>query len=118
MEQLIKDLRIFFNSKDIQEDDILYVSLNEFYWMPWNEFIKLKKPPHVWEDICNGSFDMWESLDLNFRVVLKDFVWIDYFNCWGDPYYSQFRLHESRERPIQQYFEPREPHERKLGDFI
>lgn len=105
MDGLITELILTLKSMNIQEDDILYVALNESFWMPWDEFIKLKNPPHVWEPLCNGKFITWDTVTSKFRVVLKDLRWIDYSHCC-DEYYSEFVLHESKEKPMNQYFEP------------
>jgi hypothetical protein len=118
MDILIKEVRDVIESCDMNENDVSYVALNDTYWIPWEEFVKLEKPPRVWPVLRKGQLGEWNGLDQGFRVVFKDYKWIEYYYCYGDEYYSTFVVRESKRKPMKRYWEPREPHDRKLSDFI
>jgi len=106
-------------------DDVYYIYLNDNYWINFADFMDLKRPPRIWSDEFNRGFKLlrdqfgkWENLPKAFKIVLKDYRWIQYEYCWGDSYYSDFIMCNPPKKPQRKYFEHKEPHKITLWDFI
>lgn len=81
--------------RNIDFSEVEYIALTKVYWMSFDTFIKLETIPVVWM----YEEDIWEHIDTDFRLVLKDGRWLQYFHVWSDTYYSHFRLMDPPAKP-------------------
>lgn len=116
MNILIKDICEYIKQSDIDEKEILYVSLSPEFWMTWDDFKHLDTAPYFF-NISKGNLGEWNGLG-DFRIALNNYKWIDYYICYGDEYYSGFALHEPRLKPGKRWFLKRKPTDVKICDYI
>jgi hypothetical protein len=88
----------------VKSEDVLYIALNKNYWISFDEFLKLKSYPKLWETLFKDGRN-WEGIDPNFRIVLKDGGWYYYYYCYDDPYYSCFIYNKQSKKPDKKYCE-------------
>lgn len=116
MQFLIQELCDYIKYLDINENDILYVSLNSEFWITWTDFKNLEIAPYFF-NIYKGNFGEWYGLD-DFRVALSNNKWIDYYLCDTDEYHSGFAIHEIKEKPNNRWFSFNKISDINISDFI
>jgi len=111
---------IITNTYKLSYDDIYYIALTDSYWISFINFIELIKTPNVWDTFSfkKDQFGHWGGIPKSFKIVLKDYRWIEYDYCWGDSYFSKFVMCTPPRKPQRKYYERKEPHKVTLGDFI
>lgn len=116
--ECLKDLII--NTYKISYDDIYYVALTDSYWISFIDFMELNKIPKVWDTFSfkKDQFGHFDGLPSSFKIVLKDYRWIEYDYNWGDSYYSKFIMCTPPKKPQRKYYERKEPHKATLADFM
>ena len=121
-EEFKVDIKSFFHGKNLDENNVAYVALDEKNWISWKYFEAFKEMPTIWHhQFEKEMFGTW-SLPRGFKIVFNDYSWIEYNHCF-DPYYSEFIYHKPLVRPANKYFEKikyisRYKHNIVLGDFI
>ena len=117
------ELEKVITQNKLEEINIAYVSLNSNYWISWPIFKKFPVEPLLWKEyiFSQAQFDTWD-LPRDFKVVFKDYSWIEYYQCF-DPFYSEWIYRKPITRPLNKYYEkiPYTPKHNKqlvLGDFI
>lgn len=115
---LQKDIQKQLKMEEIEESEILFISLTKDYWISLEDFLKLTKRPIVWKSERFGTeqFGAW-LLPFDFKIVLKDYRMLRYWFSWGDPYYSEWQLISNTKRPSKKYY-VKEPRNITLGDYI
>jgi hypothetical protein len=98
-----RELLQVMGAHGINPKDVNYVAIDNTQWMPFSDFNTLETAPITWSWVTKGNLGEWE-IPKGFKVVLKDRRWIDYFYCWGDPFYSEFLLHTPPCKPAKRYF--------------
>lgn len=112
----LTELTRFMNTKKIDQDNIAYVNISSDYWMTSEDFFSLDKPPKIWTNFSKNGMNTWDIYS-SFKVVMKDYSWIEYYEC-DDEFYSKFRFHEPVRRSKQRYYTIKKPHNRTLGDYM
>lgn len=119
--KLKEDLINFIKIKKLDENNIAYVNIDSNNWVSWHYFNLLKIQPKIWYYFKQEQFGTW-SLPIGFKVVFRDYSWIEYDQCF-DPYYSKWVHREPVKRAVNKYFEkiPYTPKYKEpivLGDFL
>jgi len=123
-EKMKNDLLKYIKFKNLDENNIVYVNLDNEYWVPWNYFKNLNTVPKLWdwEYFEKDVFDDKWLLPKTFKIVFRDYSWIGYNQCF-DPFYSSWEYHMPVKRSPNKYYEhkpyiPKYGKPLVLGDFI
>lgn len=81
--------------------EVDYIAVTQTYWMSYRDFMDLEFVPIAWNHLEED--DIWEHIDMEFRVVLKDGQWLQYIHIWSDDSYSHFRLITPPKKPRAQH---------------
>lgn len=112
-----KELENFLKSNKIEAENIYSVSLNDVYWITFEDFMNLKMPPRVWNSFSKTELNSW-TIPAEFNIMLRDFRWITYYTNWGDEFYSSLMLHTPPKKATKKYFENKSPTNLTLFDFV
>lgn len=101
----------------ISRNDVAYINLSENYWINFDEFFALKEPPKIWETFKKNYIGTWD-VPSEFKIVMRDYSWIEYYVNWGDEYYSTFVLHKPPTKAPKRFFVQKTPTKITIGDYI
>jgi hypothetical protein len=97
-------------------DNVMYIALNDTYWIKYEDFMILSQPPRVMF-LNREQFGSW-SVPPKFQVVMKDHSVLRYKTCIDDPYYSSWVWFDAIRRPPRRYVSRPCPTVRTFGHFI